>query len=431
MSLVGQLALMALLLAGYALVAKKLDKLSIGPALAFVAVGLLVSDEVIGPVALEPAMEPVKLLAEAALTLVLFADASEISARAVRRDAWAIVRLLLVGLMLTIVLGTAGAALIFPGISLGVALLIGAALAPTDAALGQAVVSNEAVPARIRRLLNIESGLNDGIATPFVFLAIALASAEATGTSGWLLDAVTDSAIGAVVGLGLGFVGGRLLEVATARGLTSGASRQLFVLALAVSSYLLALSLGGNGFIAAFVGGLAFGAGTRHHEERAIRFTQVQGSLLAIGVWASFGLLLAGELRTTLWNVNAIVFAVLSLTVLRMLPVAIALAGMRMNRSTVLFMGWFGPRGLASIVFLIIGLEALHEAGVDPGPTAAAVTWTVLLSVVLHGITAGPLSARYAALTRALRPGSPEFDDDVPLEPRGVAWSQDEHVVRP
>ena len=134
------------------------------------------------------------------------------------------------------------------------------------------------------------------------------------------------------------------------------------------SSFLCSVALGGNGFIAAFVGGLAFGSGSLGREERAVRFTETQGSLLAIGVWLSFGLLLAGELSTTLWDARAIVYALLSLTVIRMLPVAIALFGARFQPLTVLFVGWFGPRGLASIVFLIIGLESLGAAGIDPDP---------------------------------------------------------------
>ncbi len=228
-----ELALVALLLAGYALIAGPLDRRSIPSALAFVTVGFLASEEVSGLISLDPEAEPIKLLAEAALTLLLFADASTIRTRALRRDAAVIARLLIVGLLLTIVLGTVGALLLFPGISLGIAMLIGAALAPTDAALGQPVVTNLAVPARIRRVLNVESGLNDGIATPFVFLALALATAEASGDGGWLAGALTDTAIGVGVGIGLGVAGGSMLRLADRKGWTTPVSRQLFVLALA------------------------------------------------------------------------------------------------------------------------------------------------------------------------------------------------------
>jgi len=194
------------------------------------------------------------------------------------------------------------------------------------------------------------------------------------------------------------------------------------VLALAAACYLASLALGGNGFIAAFVGGLAFGVGADDDHARAVRFTEIQGTLLSIGVWTAFGLLLAGQLGTSLADPRAIGFAVLSLTVFRMLPVALALLGARFRLSTVLFIGWFGPRGLASIVFLIIGLEGLAEAGVDPGPLSAAVVWTVLLSVVFHGLTAEPLARRYGRRTSEMPADAPELADNIePARPR-LVW---------
>ena len=420
------LALLGLLLAGYALVAARLDKLSIGPAIAFLVIGLVLSQEALGFVSFEPTTELVKLLAEAALALLLFADASQVPGKALRHDLQPILRLLLIGLPLTIVVGSVGAWRVVPGVSLGLALLIGSSLAPTDAALGQPVVTNPAVPPRVRRLLNVESGLNDGIATPFVFLALALAASEGTGQGGWLASALTDFAIGLAVGGVLGLAGGFLLDVALARGWASPASSRLFVLALAAACYLVAISLDGNGFIAAFVGGLAYGIGSRNREERAVRFTETQGSLLEIGVWTSFGLILAGEVRTDLWNANAMLYAILSLTAFRMVPVAAALLGSRFRLRTVLFMGWFGPRGLASIVFLIIGLDGLHEAGVDVGPFAAAVTWTVLLSVLAHGISAGPLAKRYGAWANSLSDRDEELADTQEPAPPRLAWAHEE-----
>ena len=418
-----ELAILALLVAGYALIAARLDRLSVGPALAFMAIGILLADDVLGPISFEPQAEPLKVVAEATLTLLLFADASTIRARALRQDAAPVARLLIVGLPLTIVLGTAAALLLFPGTPLGIALLIGAALAPTDAALGQPVVTNPIVPARIRRMLSLESGLNDGIATPFVFLALALSTAEATSGSGWLVEALTETTIGVVSGVVVGFAGGSALRFADRLRWTSTVSRQLFVLALAAACYLVAVSIGGNGFIAAFVGGLAFARGSRWREEGAVRFTETQGSLLAIGVWIAFGLTLAGRLLTDLWDPRAIAYAVLSLTVIRLLPVGIALAGMRFRPSTVLFIGWFGPRGLASIVFLIVGLEGLQQAGVDPGPFGAAVAWTVLLSVIAHGLSAGPIAARYGRLMADLPADSPELEDSTEPRPARVPWA--------
>jgi sodium/hydrogen antiporter len=421
------LAIIALLIAGYALVAARLERLSIGPALAFVAIGILLSDDVLGPITFEPAAEPVRVLAAATLALLLFADASTIPARALERDLLPTARLLLVGFLLTLALGTIAAIVVFPGIELGVALLIGAALAPTDAALGQAVVTNPVVPARIRRMLSIESGLNDGLATPFVILALALAAAEATTGKDWFLDAFGQTAVGLIVGLAVGLAGGFLLRRADQARWTSPLSRQLFVLALAASCYLVSVAAGGNGFIAAFVGGLAYGRGSLGLEEGAVRFTETQGSLLAIAVWVAFGLLVAGRLGNELWDPASIVYAVLSLTVFRMVPVAIALVGTRFARRTVLFVGWFGPRGLASIVFLVIGLEGLQEAGVPSGPLLGAVVWTVLLSVIAHGLTAAPLARVYGRRVAELPPDAPEFEHDADPRHSRTHWAGGAH----
>jgi NhaP-type Na+/H+ or K+/H+ antiporter len=172
----------ALLVAAYALVAARLERFSISSAFAFVVIGILVSEDFLGILAFDPEAESVKLIAEITLALVLFGDASSVDLKGLRLDAGPVARLLVPGLLLTIVLGTVLALGLFPGITLGLALLIGAALAPTDAALGQPVITDERVPARIRRILNVESGLNDGIATPFVYLALAIAAAEATGS---------------------------------------------------------------------------------------------------------------------------------------------------------------------------------------------------------------------------------------------------------
>ena len=329
-----EFAIVSLLIAVYALVAARLNRFSIGSALFFVAMGFLLSDDLFGPISLSPEAEPVKLLAEATLTLLLFADASGLRARALRRDAAPIVRLLAIGLPLTILIGTLLACVMFPGIPFGIALMIGAVLAPTDAALGQPVVTNKAVPPRIRRVLNVESGLNDGIATPFVFLALRWPPPKSTGAGSWVADAVIDSMVGVLVGIGIGIAGGYpAASLPTVRRWTTALSRQLFVLALAASCYLVAVSVGGNGFIAAFIGGLAFGFGSRQREESAIRFTETQGSLLAIGVWAAFGLALAGELVATFGDPMVIAYAVLSLTLIRMLPVAISLLGARIQAS--------------------------------------------------------------------------------------------------
>jgi sodium/hydrogen antiporter len=409
------LALVALLVAAYSFAAARLERLSVSSAFAFVVIGILVSEDFLGILVLDPEAESVKLIAEITLALVLFGDASSVDLNRLRRDAGPVVRLLVPGLLLTIVFGTVLALGLFPGITLGLALLIGAALAPTDAALGQPVITDERVPARIRRILNVESGLNDGIATPFVYLALAIAAAEGTGSEVSIGGALLEGLIGAAAGIVVGAAGGWLLLAADRRAWTSPASRQLAVLALSIGSYLVALALGGNGFIAAFVGGLAFGVVTRQRAEDAVVFTEAQGSLLAIVVWTVFGITIAGSLIAGGLDQAAIAYAILSLTIVRMVPVALALVGSRFQPTTVAFIGWFGPRGLASIVFMIIALEDLHGAPEETNIVVAAIGWTVLLSVVLHGITAVPFARRYGSLIASIQGDIPE--GELPIEP--------------
>jgi NhaP-type Na+/H+ or K+/H+ antiporter len=423
------IALLTLILAGYALVANRLDRLSIGPALTFIAVGLVLGPTVLDvlPVAADTAT--VQHLAEVTLALVLFTDASTVDVAGLRRDASLIGRLLTIGLLLTIAAGGLVATVIFPELPLSTALLIGAILAPTDAALGLPVITNPAVPTRVRRILNVESGLNDGIATPFVLLFISLATAAGGNEGGHLAEAVVEIAIAIAVGLVIGGSGGYLLAAADARNLTSGVSRQIAVLALALGGYFASVALGGNGFVAAFLAGLAFGALTRQATDRAELFSETAGILLSIGVWAVFGATFVGALLQDLSDLRPLAYAVLSLTVLRMLPVAVALAGSGLAAPTKAFVGWFGPRGLASIVFGILAVDSLTEAGAPFGAIASTVTWTVLLSVIAHGLSAGPLADRYGRwIAMRQRSGDrplPELEERPEPQPTtGSAWIQ-------
>ena len=412
-----QLAAIVACIGGYALVAAALDRRSVGPAVVFVSIGLVLSGAHI--IEVDPHAEAVSLFAELTLALVLFTDASFVRIGALRQDAAMVGRLLAIGLPLTIALGTLVAALAWPGFPLAMALLMGSSLAPTDAALGQPVISDTAVPIRVRRMLNVESGLNDGIATPFVLVAVALA-AQPGGGSGWLGDAAFEMAIAVVLGAVIGRLGGRALLSADARGWTSPLSRQLAVLAIALTCYLVSVGLHGNGFIAAFVGGLAFGRCNRRARAGAMELTESVGGLLAIGVWTAFGLVASSLLLPI--RPESVVYAVLSLTLIRMLPVGVALIGARFSWPTVAFIGWFGPRGLASVVFLVIGIDGLRAAGIDPGPYASTVAWTVLLSVALHGLTAGPTARRYGRFVAGLSLDAEERANLDELPTRRRSW---------
>ena len=380
----------------YGLMASRLDRWLITAPIFFVATGLVLGPSGVGVL---PGLESetTLLITELTLGVLLFADAATVRLREVEGDARLPVRLLLVGLPLTIALGTVAARLLFPEAGWAAAALIASILAPTDAALGLAVVTNPAVPARIRRALNVESGLNDGIATPFVtlFLSLVIAEEEGLGPGHWAAEAAKEIGLALVAAVVVGVLGGKLMVVARRHGWTSAISEQLVVLALSLLSYVGAVAIGGNGFVAAFVGGLLFGASTSSRMHEPVEFTETVGLFASFFVWTVFGALFVGPVVTGDIDPVAILYAVISLTVVRMLPVATALTGVGLRPDTVAFMGWFGPRGLASVVFTLIAVEELHGIGAIADGIVEIATWTILLSVVAHGLSAGPLASAY------------------------------------
>ena len=408
----------------YAVLAGRLDRLSITAPMVFVVVGALLGPGGTGLLKVSLSNETTLAITEITLALLLFADASTVRVRDVEGDASLPGRLLFIGLPLTMVTGAVLAHVMEPGFGWAAAALVGTILAPTDAALGLAVVTNTAVPARIRRALNVESGLNDGLVTPFVTLFLAIVvSEESSSSAHWALAALTQIGLAVVAAVVAGLGGGWLVRRARSRAWTSAMSEQLAVLATAVLAYTGSVAIGGNGFVAAFVGGLLFGQATKGSLEGPVEFSETTGLFMSFFVWTLFGALFVGPVLTAQPYWRAIGYAVLSLTVVRMLPVAVALAGLGMQRSTVLFMGWFGPRGLASVVFTLVAIEDLHPGGPDQSPLVQVATWTILLSVVAHGVTAGVVAPRYGVRMAGL--------GDVPeLEPahklrmrrRTLAW---------
>ncbi len=386
-----ELLLLALTVLGYALVSSRLAMSPITAPMVFTAVGLLAGAT--GLVDLELDGEVVTVLVEVTLTLVLFTDAIRIDLRALARHLGLPVRLLGVGLPLTILAGTAAGALLLPGLGLLEAALLAAVLAPTDAALGQAVVSDQRLPVRIRQSTNVESGLNDGIALPVVtvLLAVVVAEEGSGAADGWWSLALAQVGFGVAAGLVAGLVGGRLLDRRAAAGAVEGVYRQLAALAVVASAYAGATLLGGNGFIAAFVAGLAFGHVARAHCAHVQDFSEDEGELLTVTTFLVFGSVLVWPvLDEVTWRTAA--YAVCSLSVVRVLPVLVALVGSRTLLETRLFLGWFGPRGLASILFALLVVEEVDPpAGQEVFEVACL---TVLLSVLLHGLSASTWSGR-------------------------------------
>jgi NhaP-type Na+/H+ or K+/H+ antiporter len=325
-------------------------------------------------------------------------------------------RLLIIGLPLTIAAGAAIAALLFTNLTIWQAAIIGAVLAPTDAGLGQAIVTSERVPIRIREALNVESGLNDGGSVPFllVFLALAAIQEGVEPPSFWTV-AAEQIGIGVIVGILVGVVGGWLIRIATQRGWMTRTFTRLSFLALAILAWGLAGPIGGSGFIAAFVGGFATGALVGDVEEAATDFSEAEGELLLLAVFFLVGVVATSLLGTLDWTI--VLYAILSLTVIRMLPVAISLVGTKLRRSSVLFLGWFGPRGLASIVLVLVALEEPALAALAP-QIATIVLVTVIFSVFAHGISAQPGASLYARRVAAMDSDAPELRDVSQLPAR-------------
>ena len=390
----------------WSLLAARLERLNISAPMAFVVLGLVSTHGPLSVIEVQVGSSTTRSVAEITLALVLFVDASRVNVRKLRQDAVLPVRLLAVGLPLTIGLGFVVAAGLYQGTGLWVVAVIAAAVAPTDAALGAAIMQDRRVPGRIRRVLNVESGLNDGIATPFVgiFLAGAAAS-EAVHGAGGVGAAVVDLVGGAGMGVGIGLVAAFLMRVAVIRGYSAAAFRPLTPLAVAVLAYAGTVEVGANGFIAAFVAGMAFGSAIPPELEPTVEFTNVVGEVLSLLVWFLLGAaMLVPAFQDAQWQ--DVVFAALALTVVRMVPVAIACVGLGLDRRTVAFIGWFGPRGLASVIFALLAFDTLEPS--DGSRVLAAVTITVVASVVAHGMTASPFAARYGAAAATLHPDGPE-----------------------
>jgi NhaP-type Na+/H+ or K+/H+ antiporter len=389
------LVIVAAVVLAYSLVSRRLESTWVTAPMVFVAIGMLLGPSGIDALELGLDEGAVRILAEATLVLVLFTDAIRIDVKRLRSQIDLPGRLLGVGLPLTVLFGTGAALLILDGVGVWDAALVAAILAPTDAALGQAVVSNPRVPVRIRQGLNVESGLNDGLMLPIItlFLGLAATGVDLETPSYWADFVAKQVGLGIGIGVLVGSAGGWLLDRFASRGWVDGAFRQLATLALGVGAFAGAEAVDGNGFVAAFAGGLAFGVVARDHCQGAYDFAEDEGQLLALLTFMFFGAAIAGPALGELdWRV--MLYAVISLTVVRMVPVALALIGTRFHRPSVLYLGWFGPRGLASILF---GLFVLEEADLPMADEMfLVVTATVLLSVFVHGLSSVPLSARFA-----------------------------------
>jgi NhaP-type Na+/H+ or K+/H+ antiporter len=411
-------ALFAAAILGYALLSRTFDLRSVTPQIVCVAAGLVAGVVASEIPANQPTAESLRLIGEIALVLCLFTDASRIDIRSVRGTADLPARLLLIGLPLTIVLGVLTGLVILPGLGLTAAFLLAVLLAPTDAGLGQAVVTNRSIPVRIRQAINVESGLNDGFVTPLVLFAVAIEESELQGAGGgWIRFAVSEIGWGIAVGVVLGVVGARLVRWAVGSHRLSMSFAWAVVPALAILAWTLTPIIGGNAFIAAFVAGMAATAAGGRLPNSFTQFGETAGEVAGLAVFFLFGMLIPqiGD-----YTLPIVAYALLSLTVIRMLPVALALRGTGLSRPTVGLIGWFGPRGLASIVLALLAVGDGRNPSLQPIVVSAVVA-TVLISVVAHGLSAGPLVRRYGQSVTTLPLSAPEFEDTPELATRHEA----------
>jgi NhaP-type Na+/H+ or K+/H+ antiporter len=396
------LAILAAFVFLYSISSKGLERTPINGAVLFTAFGLFLGPLGLGLLTLDIGAEQLSFLAELTLALVLFTDAANANMGVLKKSFHIPQRLLLIGLPLTILMGFGVGVLVFGGLTLLEIAILATMLAPTDAALGKAVVTNESVPADIRESLNVESGLNDGICVPilFVFLALAASSGIDGNTPMLALKLVAQEiGIGIGVGVSITLIGMWLLEKCADQEWVSETWRQLPVVTLAVSCFALSQQLGGSGFIASFVGGLLFGGVEKGHKHKLMLAAEGTGDTFALITWVVFGAAVIGQsLKHFSWEV--VLYSFLSLTIVRILPVFLVLGGMKLRTDEKLFMGWFGPRGLASIVFAVIVMNKHLPSG---GTIVMTVVCTIVLSIVAHGLSANPLVAALAARLKPLQ----------------------------
>ena len=386
----------ALLILVFGLVSRVSERFYITAPMFFTGVGILVSPLGFGWFEVHVNTATIKILAEITLVLVLFIDATEIDFSKLKEQKTRIpLRMLAIGLPLTAILGFLSGVWLFDGLDLIVIAMIALILSPTDAALGQAVIKSEKLPNAMKRSISVESGLNDGIALPPILVCMALLSTTtntADGSNHWLKFLVLQLTLGPLVGAAVGWIGGRLVEKAVSMNWMTPVFQRLSAMSLAVLAFAFAEMVHGNGFIAAFVGGLFLGVRTHAIRERIQEFGEAEGQQLALFIFLILGLVVV-PIAFPHWDLAAVIYAVLSLTAVRMVPVALSLVGSKTSWREKLFYGWFGPRGIASVLYLLMVVGTLGVTGYEYA--LSVIVLTVLLSIILHGVSAIPLVNLY------------------------------------
>lgn len=379
----------------YGFFSKKLEYFNISGPMIFLLFGILLSPLGFNFIEINLNSVVVKTVAEIALIIVLFTDSSSLNLKNFKNEWGISVRLLFIGLPLTIVFSTYIATLFFPNESILYLILMALILAPTDAALGKAVVTDKKIPQKIRESINVESGLNDGIVFPLLITVLLLiVSGEELGSdTHWIAYLLQQISLGFIVGAVSGFIGAKGLSLAVKKEWIREVYKNLSPVSLAILTYYVAEHVGGNGFIAAFVAGAFFGNFSKLMDEKTETFLESEGEVLILISFLVYGITFIPA-TIEYWNVEVVIYSLLSLTLFRMLPVALSLIGLKLSLSTKLFIGWFGPRGIASILYVMTVAHKIESVDVS-NTLFSVITLTILMSIILHGLSAKPLVNLY------------------------------------
>ncbi len=389
--------LAAIIILFFGIFSKVAERSFITAPMVFVTIGVLLGPLGFSWLHIEVAETSIQFLAEVTLIIILFVDASLIKLSNIKQRLQGLpTRLLLLGLPLTMLFGTIIALGFYPEIDIWLLIMLALILSPTDAALGQAVVKSTSVPDTIRDSISAESGLNDGIALPPIFICLAVIASGLGHLSPeihWLHFISLQLTLGPLIGSAVGYFGGKLIEYAYQRDYMDTVFQRLTCLSLAILAFAFAEFFEGNGFIAAFCAGLFLGVDNLKVRERIQEFGETEGQLLTLFVFVILGLIIIPKYYP-FWDLTALIYALLSLTIIRIIPVFICLIGSGLNNYSKFFIAWFGPRGVASILYLLVAIDHIGETGHER--ILAVIVLTVLLSIFAHGMTAVSMSKMFA-----------------------------------
>jgi NhaP-type Na+/H+ or K+/H+ antiporter len=386
----------SVVLAGWSLLAKRMEdwRLTVPMALvlAGIAVGFTTRDQLADTLNTEAAEQ----IAEIILAILLFVDATDVRGGLFGREPRSALRVLFIAMPLSLAAAVGLGLWLLPGVSWSVALIIACIVVPTDFAPASSILRDARIPERVRNVLNVEAGYNDGIVSPiFIFALVLAAEGDHTESPLAALGSAVPQAVKAiVVGLAVGAALAVLSNLSDRRGLMTGPSKRWVLVAAPIMAFGLSLAVDGNGFVAAFVCGLAL-RNLRHCAEihRELELVDDVGFLMAVGMWFVFGATAVLALQSGV-SLGMVVFCLLALTVVRVLPVLIAMLGSAPSWPERLLIGALGPRGTTSIVFGLLAFNALTDTAEHEVILAMVVA--VLGSVVLHGLGAPAAARAYA-----------------------------------